>query len=207
MSWRGLCAVLSMVGLLMVGCSDTPTVEVPDEEVCLDRSDGARYCIDVYEASREDADRATAGLMDDGRARSLPDRVPWTDINWSGARSACERSGKRLCALDEWVDACDGVPGDGGNTYVYGDTLDATRCNTMNMGIEPTGLRETCKALSMTYDQSGNVYEWTGGSMGSAAARGGGPQSSQTHRCVDAFPNAPPNEANTEIGFRCCRSI
>lgn len=194
-----------VAAVLLTGCPEEPFVEVPDQEVCLDRSDGARYCIDVYEASREDADRTTAGVDDEGRPRSLPDRLPWTDITWSGARTACERVGKRLCALDEWVDACDGVPGDGGNKYTYGDTLDATRCNTMNSGVEPSGERETCKSLANTYDQSGNVYEWTGASMGAAAARGGGPQSSQTHACDDALPGAPPNQANTEIGFRCCR--
>lgn len=196
---------LSIFAVFAIGCSEDPTLEVPDVEVCLDRRDGAGYCIDVYEASREDADRTTPGVQDDGRARSLPDRLPWRNVTWGGARAACEANGKRLCALDEWVDACDGAVGDGGNTYVYGDTLDAPRCNTQGAGVAITGSLESCKATTNTYDQSGNLWEWTGGTMGAAAARGGGWRSSQTHRCVDALPGASPNDATEEIGFRCCR--
>lgn len=195
-----------LFALALLACSEEPKLEVPDVEVCLERRDGARYCIDVYEASREDASQTEPGMMDDGRARSLPGRIPWREIGWAGAREACERSGKRLCALDEWVDACDGVVGDGGNAYVYGDTIDASRCNVGGGDVVAVGTQESCKSITETYDQSGNLWEWSGTTMAAAAARGGGWRSSQTHGCDDTLPGANPAMGTAEIGFRCCRN-
>lgn len=202
---RKLLAVVLALGA--IACEeDVPKLETPDQEVCLDRRDGQRYCIDLFEASRSDASDLSAGTDDLGEPRSLPNRLPWTNIGWAAARMACEGRGKRLCDLDEWVDACDGQVGPEGARYTYGDELDASRCNTEGVGVEPGGRRALCKSTAGTFDQSGNVWEWTGATLGVAAARGGGWRSSQTHRCSDVLMGIPPTEQTAEIGFRCCRT-
>lgn len=194
---------------LLAGCGDETSFEVEDPEVCRTRRDGVRYCVEVYEASREDATADAPGIDDTSPPRARPDRMPWVDITWFGAREACERKGKRLCDFDEWVDACDGVTGDGGTTYAYGDTRDESNetCNTGTGAPEPTGGRDACESAEGTLDQSGNVWEWTGNTRGAATARGGGYRSTQTHACESTLQNISPDVGNAEVGFRCCRDL
>lgn len=189
---------------LGVACGDDPELTSPDEEVCLERRDGGRFCIDVYEASRRDATSTSAGT-EEGMTVSLQGRLPWIEVTWEEAEAACGRRGKRLCTLDEWVDACDGQVGPGGRIFAYGDARDTTICNTEGGPIEPGGARDGCRSLRGTSDQSGNVWEWTGSSRAAAAARGGSFRSSQTHRCDSVLPGAMLDVPNDEIGFRCCR--
>lgn len=195
---------------VLFACSDDgPPLESPDVEVCLSRRDGQRYCIDAFEASRRDATIDSIGIDNASKPRSLKDRLPWTEITWAGAKSACESAGKRLCERDEWLDACDGQVGeDEGNVYTYGNELNAELCNTGGQKAEPTGARASCTSVVETFDQSGNVREWTGNNRAAAATRGGAWPSSQTHECKNGDrPPAfiMPEETSREVGFRCCR--
>lgn len=199
---RALTFALCLGGLL--GCEEDPELELPDKEVCLNRSDGVRYCIDVYEASRRDASATSAGADQASKAKSLETRLPWTEVSWSEAKAACERRGRRLCEADEWVDACDGTAGAGGRTYAYGDTVDATRCNTGGIEVEPGGAFPGCETVIKTLDQSGNVWEWTGNNEAAAEARGGSFRSTQAHRCADTLTSVPLTNKTVEVGFRCC---
>ncbi len=169
--------------------------------------DGAPYCIDVYEASRDDAGASTEGVDDMSPPRSLPNRLPWTGLTWEAARNACVSAGKRLCDRDEWVDACDGQVGEAeGLTYTYGDTLDTARCNTSGMAAVAGGSNGTCMSPAGTFDQSGNIWEWTGNEAGVAGTRGGGWRSSRTHECKNDQTLATAlTVPSPEVGFRCCR--
>jgi formylglycine-generating enzyme required for sulfatase activity len=157
--------------------------------------------------------------MDEAEARSISERVPWTDITWDAARQACMAKGLRLCERDEWIDACDGAAGEEeGTVYTYGDGIDPdgdgvfepdpSRCNVGGEGKKASGSIGNCKSSFGVFDLSGNVWEWTGNTQANARARGGGWRSSQTHRCVDGDTGtavADPNEESPEVGFRCCR--
>jgi formylglycine-generating enzyme required for sulfatase activity len=179
---------------------------IPDVEVCLTRRDGQRYCIDAFEASRHDSTKNTAGRDITSAPRSLSERLPWTNITWAGARTACGVKNHRLCDIDEWIDACDGVVGDGGSKYTFGNTASSTTCNVTSTQAAPTGSFPKCKSKLGTYDQSGNVWEWTGNADAAAIARGGGWDSDVTYMCTSDSMNAfNPNGTYEIVGFRCCR--
>lgn len=192
----------------MAGCGEEePDITSPDEEVCLQRADGVRFCIDTYEATRSDATATAVGVDGAAAPRSLEGRLPWTQLTWSEARAACQVRGRRLCERDEWLDACDGLPGPGGAVYTYGDTVSAETCNTGGVGVEATGARGGCRSSGEVFDLSGNVREWTGNVKAGAAARGGSFRSSATHECTsgDTVQVQSPDQGSVEVGFRCCR--
>jgi len=199
---------MALVLLLAVACGEEePNLGSPDKEVCLLRSDGSKYCIDTYEASRADATASGAGSDEMSKPRSLETRLPWARVTWAGAKAACELRGRRLCERDEWLDACDGVAGMGGSMFTYGSSVSADVCNTGGTGVEPGGTRAGCKSTSLVFDLNGNVREWTGNSRASAAARGGAYRSTATHNCLDGDTEqrTAPDATSEETGFRCCR--
>lgn len=204
---RGLVA-LAAAGL-GAACSDDPALSVRDDEICFERRDGRRICVELYEASRPDATSTSVGTTN-GIPRSIPGRLPWEEVTWEAARAACVEKGKRLCEADEWEDACDGTVGNDGLTFPYGDERDVTACNVSGVGPVPTGSNERCVSPFGVFDMGGNLWEWTGNTLDAAVARGGGYPSSQTHRCTSGpdFPNRfPPAAPNVEVGFRCCRDV
>ncbi len=63
------------------------------------RSDGdeaIRTCVDIHVASRRDATRTSPG-RDDSFAVSQPNVIPWTNVTFEEAVTACGRAGKFLC--------------------------------------------------------------------------------------------------------------
>lgn len=195
-----------LVTCALVACEDTAEVAVGNDESCLTGRDGNRYCIDRFEASRFDASVDREGT-DEGEPRTLPARRPWTNVTWFQAQDACRRAGKRLCSRAEWEDACDGVVGDGGTRFTYGDVEDDTVCNVTGGSPVATGSFEGCVSVFDTSDQSGNVWEWTGETSDDALALGGSFRSSIQHRCTSGSQIRVfgLREESDELGFRCCR--
>lgn len=201
-------ALLALSLLAACGDEDTLFSDDGDVEICgLAGPGGRRYCIDVYEASRTDANESDPGIDDTGRARSLPDRLPWVNVTWAGAQAACAARGARLCDAEEWIDGCDGMVGDGGTVYTYGNTRTPEACIIGDGQTQPGGSKDTCMSTLGTFDQSGNAWEWTNQTAATAAARGGGYRSTQGHRCSDVRPSVSSTETDTDLGFRCCRSL
>lgn len=85
---------------------------------------------------------------------------PTTCITAYQAAVACQLSGKRLLTGAEWLAA-------GAGTVDTDADNDTTDCNTNAPPSAPgsgpvhTGSRSACVSTSGTYDQIGNVYEWT----------------------------------------------
>lgn len=195
----------------LTACDDPQTASLVRKEACLDGRNGSAYCIDIFEASRPDATPTSAGTADDAAAESEQGRLPWSDVTYFQARDACRRAGVRLCTVAEWEDACDGVVGDGGSVYVYGDERDASLCNVDGQGgADPTGEAEDCTGVNETFDQGGNLWEWVGESADEAIVIGGGPSSDLAHRCNSGVllpVVGSPQDRSPEYGFRCCRSL
>ena len=84
------------------------------------------FCIDRWEASREDATESSAGVSEIPTSR--PGARPWfsSSLDTATAREACARAGKRLCRSDEWFNTCGGPAG---AVYSYGDAYDPVACN------------------------------------------------------------------------------
>jgi len=96
----------------------TPTTSVPDIEVV---NLGNNVLMMAYEASRPDATQSSVGSRTT-RPCSAPNRLPWADVTWQEANTACcalnasgecenNESGWRLCDADTWEDGCAAASG------------------------------------------------------------------------------------------------
>ncbi len=95
-------------------------------------------------------------------------RTPTEAVTFSQAWTACEQAGGRLPTNVEWQDAADGVLGEGGTLFPYGDEFDEAACITtaqdntqQHEGAQPSGSAPRCHSEFAVYDLIGNVWEWT----------------------------------------------
>ena len=202
---------------------DDPDINPDADEVCGDDLDNDcngydAFCsppagtveiegfhITVHEASRSDATAGSPGTDDDSSPRFVAGVLPWTDVTWEEADEACERVSMRLCTEDEWVWACDGVEGAGGDVYCYGDDYVRASCNTEGFGSSPTGSHAACVSDHDVFDMTGNVAEWTGDISSRAEDRGGSSYTGRASRCSNEG-HTDPDDPSDRIGFRCCVS-
>ena len=152
---------------------------------------GSAACIDRFEASRGDGDRA----------QSTRGSAPFGDVTPAAAASACAAAGKRLCADAEWRSACRGTCG---RAFPYGDAYDPRACGGMDgadgRAILSTGSLTGCEGgVPGVFDLSGNVAEW----LASGALAGGSTADGPEGLGCDARSAAPTPGAPT--GFRCCK--
>ena len=149
-------------------------------------NDGAApaFCIDAYEARATgdigDPDQFTGkGRPATATAVSAPGVLPTIVVSFGQAAAICantevlnhrqERVGfKRMVTSREWSDAADGVLGDGGTRYVYGDTWNESACATPRADgsthireLSPTGSHPACVSRFGVYDAVGNAWEWS----------------------------------------------
>jgi len=93
----------------------------------------AAFCMDRYEASRQDATATSMGT-NTSIAVSQPGVQPWWEkpvdpVKFQLFEDACDEAGKRLCGEDEWLHSCAGTAG---NVYVWGDVFDKEVCNCVD---------------------------------------------------------------------------
>jgi hypothetical protein len=197
------------------------------------------FCVDKYEATlvRMDDGQAWCPFDNPGAtpmvAISVANAVPQAYIDQIQAGDACANAGKRLCADDEWLRACQGP---NGYTYPYGNTDELGVCNDhrdehpaveyfgtsssvvytmldnacidqIPETVDPTGSRTGCETAEGAFDMMGNVHEWTADTAGTF--RGG--------YYVDTTENGPgclyvttahdTSYWDYSTGFRCCADM
>jgi hypothetical protein len=78
-------------------CGD-PTMSIVTFQGKTKDDEAIRTCVDIHVASRRDATRTSAG-RDESFAVSQPNVVPWTNVTFEEAVTACGRAGKFLCEV------------------------------------------------------------------------------------------------------------
>lgn len=150
------------------------------------------FCIDTFEAhliaggaAHPHNERPAGG---DFAAASEPGVYPQGYISRPEADAACQRSGKRLCRLSEWLEACRGAQN---LLFPYGNRYEPETCNTGKqhllsrlygdigpsrwkydehfnspaLNITPGFLSRTggypgCASPHGVFDLAGNLHEW-----------------------------------------------
>jgi hypothetical protein len=159
---------------------------------------GQSSCIDLYEASHGS----------NGGAVSVPGELPWTDLTFDQAGSACGKAGKRICEGEEWEDSCTA-----GQTrkYPYGDSYKVDACNVNGvMHALPTGAMPDCRsAAGEPTDLVGNVCEFVAPMDGEirAPCRGGMYFFNGEENDCHEYGLVDPDDSNINFGFRCCLSL
>jgi hypothetical protein len=198
-----------------------------DNWVRVQRADSTYFWIYQYEASRPDATNLAQGLMSH-RSCSNPTVLPWTNIKYPDAVTACTNAGGRLCTEAEWQRACDSTSTAAPNWRWSFDTTPQTwnkdYCNgndrllpTPDGGVPPNDLLLPTASLShcdvtwnatSVYDLSGNAKEWTAArSAGVNPLRGGSYDDTQIGiSCQWDWVLADDTFRFQNVGFRCCRS-
>lgn len=212
---------LSFLGLV-VGCGNKD-VGCPEGFVEVQGVDGA-FCISAYEMSMTNGQlgkKDQGAGFPDGSTRieglvSAPGLKP-TMSSWYQAYAACKTQGWALCTSEQWEDACDGLPGPGGNTYpsVDGEFVPG-RCSIgdhrsrLSMPLTLTGEMQDCRTASGIFDMQGNLWEWvdsgtrTSEGLPVVDKRGGGHYGAAPVKCSRHADGQHPPEWDGTIGFRCC---
>jgi sulfatase modifying factor 1 len=211
-----------------------------------------RYCIDRYEASLVEIlpngderpwspyealdHHVVGGRLPVVRAVSAEGSVPQAYISEVQARTACQRSGKRLCKPREWKRACMGPTH---TVYPYGNQNEPGRCNDhgrspmlvvfgLGGGTRPslwtphmndpkldrlagtvakTGSHAGCTNGYGVYDMVGNVHEWVDDPKGTFL----GGYYLDTHQLGDGCNYRTPGHDiyyhDYSTGFRCCADV
>jgi formylglycine-generating enzyme len=170
---------------------------LPDGRGCKENMARVKqFCIDRYEIHLVGRDGAALPYnqpapynMNGIIARSSPGVFPQGHLSQETSRKACENAGKRLCTLDEWQSACNGM---GSRKYPYGVQAVAGNCNVNKRDphildkhfpdiphmkragkqfndpallldpdyLEKTGQRTMCVTPDGLFDMDGNLSEW-----------------------------------------------
>ncbi|MCX7806217.1 MAG: protein kinase, partial [Planctomycetota bacterium] len=136
--------------------------------------------------------------------------IPKTDVSRIEAAALCERAGKKLCTIAQWLRACSGPHG---TRYPYGDAYVPNACASgfdQEMRRTPfrSGSFARCRTPHGVYDMVGNVAEWTEGAEGEPSIRGGSWLDPTNRPLLTASCRADtyqkPEERDFKVGFRCC---
>lgn len=221
-------------GLGTVYDTAIPEPIIPEDPYCpegmvsvRDALDEPVYCIDLFEIQLDEEDWGDADQgpswpneTTTATALSLPKVLPSTYFSWYQAIAACFNAGKYLCSTEEWIDGCDGTYGSGGFNFPYGNNWEEGLC-AARFGDEPqiyaekqlTGNHPECRSAWGTYDQIGNIWEWTDplildqnnlpitNKIGASYYSGGG-----NIQCGNNPVDNHAPEFNGIIGARCCKS-
>ena len=146
----------------------------------------------------------------------IGNKLPWSDISWTNARTVCESKNKRLCTVDEWTYACEGPEY---RPYPYGFERNSAICNIDKMNLlDPVGrfIDQRWEATDFTLCLSsfgvqnmvGNVDEWVADWHFQHPKRSflkGGWWGPLRSRCRAMTGGHDEYFKEISIGFRCCK--
>jgi len=170
-------------------------------------------CVDRHEASRRSPDNPN-----DLFPANVPGALPWTNVSFAQAQSACQLVNKVLCPIEVWKAAC--VSRDNFVTYPYGSDYRAGVCNGNNEAAGPQATASFPECISQwdprgggpaeigrLFDMSGNVREWVAppdGSPGDRYTMGGSYLSPPERLTCSTLEDQGNGTGAADIGFRCC---
>jgi len=135
---------------------------------------------------------------------------PLTGITWFKAKELCQKRGKDLCSLAQWIKACRGPKR---YAYPYGNNYGYRGrefCNTGGSSDDvatPAGIYHNCTNEYGVYDMCGSVFEFIGKEESKVYLGGGGDATNMEflqNRCISVIPQST-DDASTNWGFRCCK--
>ena len=156
------------------------------------------------------------------------ENIPVGNVDWCDAKAYCLWAGKRLCgrsgdganppnddsylnspALDEWYRVCSD---NGSKKYSYGQSYDASVCNSKTGDMRAVGTTPTCTAYNgKIFDLLGNTWEWVAACETDSqdlpakirCRHRGGSHAFDDISCQEAATQARDFRAQ-DLGFRCC---
>lgn len=150
------------------GGADAPGGYACPAEMAPVPADDPAWCIDRYEVT-----------VTGGTAAAVADVVPTVAVSFEEAEAICAATPamdgagepyawRRIATAAEWEDAGDGVLGEGGTRYPWGDLWEDDRCVTPTQSgevvytsLQPTGSKVGCASAGGAFDLVGNAWEWT----------------------------------------------
>ena len=134
-------------------------------------------------------------------------KVPQVEVDFPTAVKACKGRGLHVCTESEWLYACEGSDR---RRYPYGDTYEVKRCRHGLVGFGdanpafPSGHYRRCVTPDGVFDMSGNTWEWTVSTDGTAILRGGGTNVVAGFGNCRCQAKSKPSFHSFETGTRCC---
>lgn len=211
-------------GEFAMGANDGESVEKPVRQVTLDE-----YYIGQDEVTVGQFKRfceAARRPMPPQPAWSHGDDYPVVNVSWEDAMAYCDWAGLRLPSEAEWEKA---ARGSDGRKYPWGNTWDASRCNSAEKGDgfdqgAPVGSFPQGVSPCGASDMAGNVSEWcrdwffekfyqesrnfnpTGPLKGSERVVRGGGWDSPARKCrATDREKLSPGAKSASLGFRVAR--
>ena len=131
--------------------------------------------------------------------------LPQAYVSQQEAADSCMSRGKRLCRVEEWQGACEGLHK---SSYPYGDTYNENHCAAKERAAKRSGRYPACRSYFGQYDLTGNLWEWT---QSPAAQRegfymvvGGNWEGANQATCTETKYSFYPQNRYLFVGFRCC---
>ncbi len=186
----------------------------PDEKPVREQTFKKGFYIDRYEVTNKqyanflkESKRPAPPHWEGGKYPEGQDDFPVTNVTYEDAAAFCAHYGKRLPTAAEWEYA---ARGPGSKLYTWGNDWAPGKCNNFEAGKNgpvKVGEFKEGRSWSGTFDQCGNVWEWTStpapGTPNLMLIKGGSyapledrPRASLTGRL--ARDQGKPN-----VGFRC----